>query len=118
MVAGGCFFGGLPESGDGLTGTPTDQLLYGVIKNLQTDLRLSGDQPLTIIYDASASATSVSAFYVEVESASADPADDAPRVVFNQNLSTGENRSVTLQTGSVPRSTTVTFQRMHSPGRA
>lgn len=95
----------------GLTGCPMDGgdngngsggTLTGAIVGLTSNITLSGSQTLSIRYDADPSATSVEAFYVEVESTDIDAAMIGAEVVFQTNLPTGEGQIATLNTGSIP----------------
>lgn len=89
---------------DGNGGEPDE--LSGEIISLISNITLSGNQLLTIVYTAGASATSVNAFYVEVESTDPSAPTVGSEVVFAQNLPTSTtdmpNQTVSLQTGAIP----------------
>lgn len=95
----------------GLAGCPTDggngngnspDSLTGSIVSLISDIVLSGNQTLSIVYNADTNATSVEAFFVEVESTAADAPTVGAEVVFATDLSTGDGQVTSLQTGAIP----------------
>ena len=91
---------GCPTTGTDGGNTPTS--LSGAIVNLPGEITLSGSQTFTIIYNADPAATSVEAFYVEVESTAIDAPTIGAEVVFAMNLPTGDGQAVSLDTASIP----------------
>lgn len=92
---------GCPMDGGNGNGNNPDSLT-GSIVSLISDITLSGNQTLSIVYSADPNATSVEAFYVEVESTAADAPTVGAEVVFATDLSTGDGQVTSLQTGSIP----------------
>ena len=80
-----------PSPGDGLSGSIS----------LFSNIRLSGDQTITIVYSASTTAADVSAFYVQVESTAVDAEKIGDEITFASSLSTGTNQTVALNTSSM-----------------
>lgn len=99
MLAGlnaGCPMDG-GDGGDGEDNDPT-----ALILNMGSNIRVSGEQSVTIVYSAAPSTAAVEAFYVEVNSTGADASTVGPEVVFAEDLDAGENRTVALATGPLP----------------
>ena len=82
------------------TPTPGSGSLTGSI-SLQSHIKLSGDQTMTIVYSASSSATDISAFYVPVESTDTDAPTTGSETTFKTNLSAGTNLTMSLDTSGM-----------------
>ncbi len=67
-----------------------------------SNIRLSGEQNVTIVYTTSASATTISAFYVPVSSTAIDAPATGAEVIFANNLTAGTNQTTTLNTLNIP----------------
>jgi hypothetical protein len=100
VVLMGCI-PGCPPAGDngdnGTEGTPTAS-----INNLTSDIRVSGEQSVTVVYSAGPDAAAVSAFYIEVESAAPNANTVGVEVVFADGLATGDNQTTALNTTPLP----------------
>ena len=92
VISGGC---NIPNTGP--TPTPGTGTLSGTM-SLNSNIKLSGDQTVTIVYSVSESASNVSAFYVPVESTDINAPATGAEVVFRTNLDKGDNKTVSLQT--------------------
>ncbi len=93
------------------TGCPTDpgngndntgDTLSAVIKNVTAVIQVSGDQELTIRYDALPEEADVAAFYLPVASTDPDAPATGNQVVFDNTLTGGIDQTTTLMTGSMP----------------
>ncbi|HEY3245236.1 MAG TPA: hypothetical protein VGM03_17985, partial [Phycisphaerae bacterium] len=77
--------------------------ITGQVRSFLSDVQLSGDQTLSLFYDVSDNATSVTAFYVPVADASPGSPQTGAEVVLATGLPTGVMRQVTFMTGNIPR---------------
>jgi len=100
VVALALLCAGCPTTGPTDGTTPEDPT--GLILNVNSNIRVSGDQSVTIVYSAAPTDAVVDAFYIEVDSTDADASTVGPQVVFGSNLTTGENQTVALATGPLP----------------
>ncbi|MCB9850148.1 MAG: hypothetical protein H6817_05525 [Phycisphaerales bacterium] len=99
MLALGVMTTGCPTDGGG---DNTGDEPTGSINNLMSNIRISGEQSLTIVYSAGPSDAEVRGFYVEVASTDANASTIGLEVYFANNLSTGDNRTTSLSTGPMP----------------
>ena len=67
-----------------------------------SNIRLSGEQNVTIVYSTTGSPTAISAFYVPVASTAIDAAATGSEVIFANNLSAGTNQTTSLNTLNIP----------------
>jgi hypothetical protein len=67
-----------------------------------SNIRLSGEQNVTIVYTTNASATTISGFYVPVASTAIDAQQTGTEVLFANNLSAGTNQTMSLGTLNIP----------------
>jgi len=98
MLATGCVEDG-NGNGDGGEDQPT-----GSIVNITTNIRISGEQMVSVVYSAGPEGADVDAFYVEVDSTALNASTIGARVVFAPDLPTGEPPSTvtTLNTAPMP----------------
>lgn len=88
---------GTSGNGNGEEDKPT-----GAILNLSSNIQVSGEQAVTIVYNAGPAGADVDAFYIEVADTSADAATIGLPVTFDEDLPTGENQVTNLETGPLP----------------
>ncbi len=77
--------------------------LSGQIRSFLSDVQLSGNQMLSLFYDVSPLAESVTAFYVEVADSGPGAPEIGAQVEIGTNLPTGTMQRVDFTTGSIPR---------------
>lgn len=78
-----------------------DGELFGAIAFF-SNIRLSGEQNVTIVYGTSESATTISAYYVPVASTAIDSQATGAEIIFANNLTAGANQTTTLNTLNIP----------------
>ncbi len=67
-----------------------------------SNIRLSGEQNVTIVYSTTGSPTAISAYYVPVASTAIDAQATGAEVIFANNLSAGANQTTSLNTLNIP----------------
>ncbi len=97
IIPSGC---NIPTPGP--TPTPEPGTLYGTL-SLNSNIKLSGDQPFTIVYSVSESASQVSAFYVPVESTDINAPTTGAEIVFQSNLDKGTNKTVSADISALAK---------------
>jgi len=90
------------EDGTNGNGNGEEDKPTGSILNLTSNIKVSGEQAVTIVYNAGPAGADVDAFYIEVADTSADAATIGLPVTFDEDLLTGENQVTTLETGPLP----------------